>query len=104
MSETVVAVIPIRGSDEEFKDGPLPLLGGRPLIEYTLRSAKEAKRLDRIIVSTDSPAIAEACRSYEVETPFLRPAWLNEPGVTETTVLRHAVEWLEQHEDRKSVV
>lgn len=98
MRETVVAVIPIRGSDEEFKEGPLPLLGDRPLIEYTLRAAKEAKRLDRILVSTDSPAIAEACRHYDVEVPFLRPSSLSEPGVSETAVLRHAVEWLEQHE------
>ena len=97
-SETIVAVIPIRGSDKEFADGPLPLLGGRPLIEYTLQAAKRAKRLDRIIVSTDHPAIAAACRDHGVEAPFLRPASLSEPGVTETDVLRHAVEWLEQHE------
>ena len=98
MRETVVAVIPIRGSDEEFKEGPRPLLGDRPLIEYTLHAAKEAKRLDRILVSTDSPAIAAACRQYGVEAPFLRPSSLSEAGVSETAVLRHAVEWLEQHE------
>ncbi len=98
MPETVIAVIPIRGSDEEFADGPLPRLGGRPLIEYTLLAAKEAKRLDRMLVSTDSSAIAEACRGYGVEAPFLRPVSLSEPGVAETAVLRHAVEWLERQE------
>lgn len=97
-SETVVAVIPIRGLDEEFANGALPMLGGRPLIEYTLHAAKEAKRLDRIIVSTDSSAIAEVCRRYGVEAPFIRPLSLSEPGVAETAVLRHAVEWLEEHE------
>lgn len=99
MSEKIVAVIPIRGSDEEFKDGATPLLDGRPLIEYTLMAAKEARRLDRIIVSTESEAIAEVCRGYDgVEVPFLRPPALSEPTVPLTDVLRHGLEWLETHE------
>jgi len=99
MSETIIAVIPIRGSDDEFKDGPLALLGGRPLIEYTLLAAKEAERLDRVIVSTDTEAIAQACRAYGADVPFLRPERLSGSSSTGTDVLRHCVEWLAQHED-----
>lgn len=95
MSEKILAVIPIRGSDEEFREGPLTPLGGRPLLEYTLLAAKKSERLDRIVVSTDSEAIAEVCRSYGVEVPFLRPPTLSAPSVTLTEVLRHAVEWLD---------
>ena len=98
MRETVVAVIPIRGADEEFRDGPLTPLGGRPLIEYTLLAAKEAGRIDRVIVSTEDQAMAEACRGYGVEAPFLRPASLGKPEVTATEILRHAIEWLEARE------
>lgn len=98
MPEQIIAVVPIRGSDGEFREGAMPLLGGRPLIEYTLRAAKEARRLDRVIVSTDSPAIADACRSYGVEVPFVRPLALSAPTVSVTEVLRHCVEWLERQE------
>ena len=98
MGETIVAVIPIRGSDDEFRDGPRPLLGGRPLIDYTLLAAQAARRLDRVIVSTDSEPIAACCRSAGVEAPFLRPRALSAPAATVTEVLRHAVEWLEAAE------
>lgn len=98
MSETIVAVIPIRGADEEFRDGAMPLLSDRPFLEYTLLAAKESQRLSRIIVSTDSEPIAQACRAYGVEAPFLRPASLSARTVSGTDVLRHAVEWLEAQE------
>lgn len=98
MSGRIIAVIPIRGSDEEFQQDPMPLLGERPLLEYTLMAAKGARRLDRVIVSTDSEAIAEACRAYGVDVPFIRPTPLSLPTAAVTDVLRHCVEWLETHE------
>ncbi len=98
MNEKIIAIIPIRGSDAEFREGPNPLLGERPLIEYTLLAAKEARLLDRVIVSTDSQAIAEVCRQYGVEVPFLRPPRLSLPTATVTDVLVHCVEWLETNQ------
>ena len=99
MGDRILAIIPIRGTDQEFKDGGMPMLDGRPLIEYTLTAAKEARQLDRIIVSTDSAIIAEACRRYGVEVPFLRPTHLCAPSVPLSDVLRHTVDWLEREED-----
>lgn len=97
MNEKVIAIVPIRGSDEEFQRG-MPLLGGKPLLEYTFQAAKESRLLNRVLVSTDSPAIARACREYQAEAPFLRPASLSQPAVSETDVLKHCVEWIEHQE------
>ena len=102
MSDHIIAVIPIRGSDEEFREGPTPLLGDRPLIEYTLQAAKESRRLDRVIVSTDSEAIAEVCRQYGVEAPFIRPPALGAATAAVTDVLRHCLEWLEANEQYRA--
>ena len=97
VSRKIVAVIPIRGSDEEFKDDPVPMLGGKPLVGYTLLAAKEARLVDKVIVSTDSEAIADFCRQYDVEVPFIRPASLSDPSATVTDVLLHSVEWLKKN-------
>jgi CMP-N-acetylneuraminic acid synthetase len=97
-NEQIVAVIPIRGLDDEFKDSPIPVLGDRPLVEYTLRAAKKARLLDRIIVSTDNEAIADFCRRYGVEVPFIRPAALSAAGASVTDVLLHCVNWLKDNE------
>ena len=98
MSEQIIAIVPIRGSDEEFREGPTPLLGGRPLLEYTILAAKEAQMINRVIVSTESEAIAKTCREYGVEVPFIRPRRLSDPPATATDVLKHCVEWLEKNE------
>jgi CMP-N,N'-diacetyllegionaminic acid synthase len=95
MNEKIIAVIPIRGADDEFRESAIPMLGERPFVEYTLAAAKEARLLDRIIVSTDSEALAEFCRGYDVEVPFIRPFSLGESKATVTDVLLHCVEWLE---------
>ena len=50
---------------------------GRPLIAWTICSAREAG-LDRIIVSTDSDEIASVALEYGAEVPFKRPASLAE--------------------------
>lgn len=98
MRERIIAIIPIRGSDDEFKEGPSPLLGDRPLVEYTILAAKKARLLERVLISTDSEAISEVCRQYDVEVPFIRPGWLSARTATVTEVLLHGVEWLETNE------
>jgi len=45
---------------------------GVPLIAYTIEAANESGIFDRIVVSTDSPEIADVVREYGVEIPFLR--------------------------------
>jgi N-acylneuraminate cytidylyltransferase len=49
-------------------------LGGHPLLAYTIAAARASGVFDAIVVSTDSPAIADVARHYGAEVPFLRPA------------------------------
>ncbi len=98
MSERIIAIIPLRGSDREAQTGPDALLCGKPAIAYTIEAAKQAACLDRIIVSTDSDAVAELARRYGAEAPFIRPAALASATASLTAVLQHAVEWLDREE------
>jgi CMP-N-acetylneuraminic acid synthetase len=88
----VLAVIPAREERRvdapdrvgDILDGqPLALyeLDGRPLIEYTVETALDAKRVDRVTVSTESEAIADAARTAGAEVPSLRPERLAGPHV-----------------------
>jgi len=51
---SVVAVIPARSGSMGIIGKNIKLLGGHPLIAYSIAAAKLAKGIDRIIVSTDS--------------------------------------------------
>jgi N-acylneuraminate cytidylyltransferase len=51
-------------------------LAGHPLIAYSIAAARESARFDAIVVSTDSPQIAEVAEHYGAQVPGLRPAEL----------------------------
>lgn len=69
----MLAIIPARGGSKGLPCKNIKLLNEKPLIAYTIETAKEAKLIDRIIVSTDDVKIAETAKKYGAEVPFLRP-------------------------------
>lgn len=74
------------------------LVGGKPLLCWTVKSAHESKRLSRVIVSTDSLEIAEAARTLATEVPFIRPQRLASDETSGIDVIVHALEWLSNTE------
>jgi CMP-N-acetylneuraminic acid synthetase len=91
---TVLALIPARGGSQGIPRKNLVEVGGRPLLAWSVASALEAASVDRVIVSTDDPEIAEVARSAGAEVPFVRPADLAGPLVTDLPVFQHALGWL----------
>jgi CMP-N,N'-diacetyllegionaminic acid synthase len=90
-----LGVIPARGGSKGLPGKNLRRLGALSLVGHAVASAREARRLTRVIVSTDSPAIAEEARRHGAEVPFLRPPALATDEAGMVPVLQHAVRWLE---------
>jgi len=97
-------VIPARGGSKGLPGKNLRRLGALSLIGHAVTSAREAKRLDRFIVSTDSAEIAAEARSHGAEVPFLRPPELASDQAGMLGVLQHAVRWLESAGVRPDLV
>ena len=55
----IVAVIPARFASTRLPGKPLLSDTGRPLIQHVVEGARQATRLDRVIVATDDERIAE---------------------------------------------
>jgi CMP-N-acetylneuraminic acid synthetase len=66
-------------------------MAGLPLIAWTIKSAMECRLLDRLIVSTEDPEIAEIAIHYGAEVPFLRPIELADDQSTTKDVMMHAL-------------
>ena len=94
----VVAIIPARGGSKGLPRKNVRLLAGKPLIAYSIEAAKACAYVDRVIVSTDDPEVAEVARRSGAEVPFLRPPELSEDLTPTEPVLTHAVQWLENQE------
>jgi len=94
----VLALIPARGGSKSIPRKNIESFAGRPLIAYSVAAGLAARRVDRVVVSTDNEAIAAIARRYGAETPFLRPAQYSQDETPDLPVFRHALQWLAEHE------
>lgn len=82
--QSLLAVIPARGGSKRIPGKNVRKLAGIPLLARTIREAKKAKLITRLVVSTEDEKIAALARRYGAEVPFLRPKSLcrdSTPGV-----------------------
>ncbi|MBI4118605.1 MAG: acylneuraminate cytidylyltransferase family protein [Parcubacteria group bacterium] len=94
----IVAIIPARGGSKGIPGKNIIPLGGKPLIAYSIETAKRSKLISRIIVTTDDEKIAAVAREYGAEVPFIRPAELAQDDTLPAPVLKHALEFLRDKE------
>lgn len=95
----VLAVIPARGGSKGVPHKNIRLVGGKPLIAWTIECALAARHLfHRIVVSTDDPQTADIARSYGAEVPFMRPDDLAADKSPTLPVLQHAVGFVERQD------
>lgn len=92
-----VAIIPARGGSKRIPGKNIRDFSGKPIIAYSIDAARDSDLFSRIIVSTDSEAIAEVAIRYGAEVPFVRPAELAGDQVAIDDVLLHALGWLKAH-------
>lgn len=95
----ILAIIPARGGSKGIPHKNIKPLGGHPLISYSIAAANSSSLVDRTIVSTDDPEIAEVAREYGAEVPFLRPGGLALDDTRDLPVFQHALKWLAEEED-----
>ncbi len=91
---SVIAFIFARGGSKGLPGKNIRLLNGKPLIGWSIEQALSVKRIDRLIVSTDSETIADVARQYGAEVPFMRPADLAGDDSPEWMSWRHALNYL----------
>lgn len=97
-NKNILAVITARGGSKGIPGKNIKLLNGRPLIDYTIKSALKSLYLTRCIVSTEDEQIAQISRDCGAEVPFLRPVELAGDESTSLDVVKHAVGWLLKNE------
>lgn len=92
-NDGVLAVVIGRAGSKGLPGKNTLLVAGRPMIEYSIEHAKEAKCVTKVVVSTDGDKIAAAAESMDVEV-VRRPPELASDTATVSAAVRHAVEAL----------
>jgi pseudaminic acid cytidylyltransferase len=86
-----ICIIPARGGSKRIKNKNIIDFNGKPLITYSINLAKKSKLFERIIVSTDSEAIAKISLECGAEVPFKRSKKLSDDFTGTTDVLKDCI-------------
>ena len=91
---TTISIIPARGGSKGVPKKNIKTLKGFPLIAYSIVASLMTKKVDRTIVSTNSPEIADIANYYGAEVPFMRPDELSQDNSIDLEFMQHAIIWL----------
>lgn len=93
----VLGIIPARGGSKGIPKKNVQLLGGKPLLLWTIEAA-QASSLARLVVSTDDQAIAAIAREAGVEVIMRPPALATDQAPT-LPVLQHVLQQIGESYD-----
>ena len=86
-----LGLIPARGGSKGVPRKNIRTICGKPLIAWTIERAREAKRLDEVLVSTDDEEIADVARQYGSGV-LMRPPELATDTASTQDVMVHALQ------------
>jgi CMP-N,N'-diacetyllegionaminic acid synthase len=90
----ILGLIPARAGSKGVPRKNIKLLGGKPLIAYTIESAMDCDLIQDVVVSTDCQEIMDIATKYGADVPFLRPDELANDSAKSIDVVIHALEYL----------
>lgn len=87
----IVAMIPAREGSKRLPGKNIKLLGGKPLIAWSIEAALNSDYIDEVMVSTDDQCIADIALQYGASVPFLRPVELAGDTSSSMDVVEHVI-------------
>lgn len=93
----ILVLIPARGGSKRLPGKNTLNLGGKPLIQWSIDTAKALPNISDIFVSTDDAEIAQVAKRGGAFVPWLRPPELSGDDAKSVDVALHALDWYENH-------
>ena len=95
----ILALIPARGGSKRLPRKNIKLLGGKPLIAWSIDVARNIDEICDIFVSTDDQEIKDVALQYNAFVPILRPKELSTDTALSVDVALHVVDWYERNKN-----
>lgn len=92
----ILVVIPARGGSKGIPRKNIKPFAGKPLIYYTIDTARAIVPDEDICVSTDDDEIIQVVENYGLKVPFKRPDELATDTAGSYEVLLHALDFYEK--------
>lgn len=87
----ILGLIPARGGSKGIPNKNSKKLLGKPLLNYTIESARQSKLLSEVVFSSEDDKLIALAKSSGVKVPFVRPVELATDTASSIDVVKHAV-------------
>ena len=91
-----IAIIPARGGSKRIPRKNIKDFLGKPIIAYSIESARASGVFDEVMVSTDDGEIAEISKQYGASVPFFRSRELSNDMAMTAPVLMEVIKEYEK--------
>jgi CMP-N,N'-diacetyllegionaminic acid synthase len=91
----ILALVLARGGSKRIPGKNIRILGGKPLIEWSIDIVRNIPEICDILVSTDDAAIAKVAAEAGAMVPWMRPAELATDDASSIDACLHAIQWYE---------
>lgn len=96
-SINILAVVPARGGSKGIPRKNLRKIGGISLIGRVGKVVEQLSWINKVIISTDDPKMAEEGVKFGMDAPFLRPTNLSSDTATGLDTWKHAFQFAEKY-------
>ena len=88
----VLGIIPARGGSKGIPRKNIINFNSKPLISWTIETAKKSKYIDSLFLSSEDQEIINVAKEYGLDVPFVRPVKLATDVTPGNDVVLHALE------------
>jgi N-acylneuraminate cytidylyltransferase len=96
----ILALITARKGSKRIPRKNVRLLGGKPLVKWTIDLSQSIDDINETLVSTDDEKVFEVSEKSGCLVPWLRPPELSSDEAKSVDVALHAVDWYEQNREK----
>lgn len=90
--QRILAVVPARGGSKGVPKKNIQPIQGVPIVARVGHLIQQLPEIDRAVVSTDDPVIAETAEQSGLAAPWIRPESLSGDRIGDLDVLTHALQ------------
>ena len=95
-NEKVLGIIPARGGSKRLLKKNIQLLGGKPLVAWSIQAAQKTELLDKIVVSTEDPEIERIAFEWGIDDVIKRSRSLSDDRATTNAVVIEVLQILKE--------
>ena len=95
----ILLIIPARKGSVGLKNKNLLKISNKSLVEWPMDAAKKVKKVDKILVTTDSKKIMKLAVNKGINCPFLRPKKLSTNTAKPSDVIIHSLKYLKKQKE-----